>query len=144
MLILGLSLLNVLGAIRYTQILFLGNLYKITINYIWVFTLTCVFSWLPNRVASYFFTMNHSRSMQLLVNHHLFWIPSREKEEFMFYVANVITFSVVSDLLWECTSIVHYSLNRFQPPLVNQFYICTMWFGGCARFIVLDQIVLYE
>ena len=61
----------------------------------------------------------------------------------MFYVANVIILSAVLELLWKFTLLVRYKLNIFQPPQVNQFDICAQLFGGCARFIPLDKIVLY-
>ena len=62
----------------------------------------------------------------------------------MFYVANVITLSVFSELLWKPTLLVCCKLNRFQPPRVNQFNISTLIFGGYARFIPLDKMVLYD
>ena len=42
----------------------------------------------------------------------------------MFYIVNVITFSVFWELLWKSTLLVCYRLNRLRPPLVNQFDIC--------------------
>ena len=39
----------------------------------------------------------------------------------MFYVANVIKFSVFLVLLWKSNLIVCYKLNIFRPPRVNQF-----------------------
>ena len=62
----------------------------------------------------------------------------------MFYVANVITFSVFVELLWKFTSLVRYKLNRFRPPRVNQFYICALKFGGYARLIPLFLYVSIE
>ena len=41
----------------------------------------------------------------------------------MFYVANVIKFSVLSELLWKSTILVRYKVNSFRPPSVNQLYI---------------------
>ena len=61
----------------------------------------------------------------------------------MFYVANVITLSVVLEVLWNFTLIVHYQLNRFQPSRVNQFDIRALLFGGYARFIPLDKMVFH-
>ena len=61
----------------------------------------------------------------------------------MFYVANVITLSVFSELLWKPTLLVCYKLNRFQPPQVNQFDTRALLFGGYARFIPLDKMILY-
>ena len=62
--------------------------------------------------------------------------PIREgKETHMFYVANVITFSVFLDLLWKFTLLVRYRLNIFRPPRVNQFDIFARLFGGYARSI---------
>ena len=45
----------------------------------------------------------------------------------MFYVANVITFIVVLELLWKPTLIIRYKLNRFWYPQVNQFDICALF-----------------
>ena len=61
----------------------------------------------------------------------------------MFYVANVIKFSVFLELLWNSTLIIHYKLNRFWPPWANQFDICALLFVGCDRFTPLYKIVLY-
>ena len=61
----------------------------------------------------------------------------------MFYVANVIPFRVFLELMWKSNFLVRYKLNRFQPPQVNHFDICAQIFGGYARFIPLDKIVLY-
>ena len=64
-----------------------------------------------------------------------------KKETRMFYIANTIKLSVVLDLLWKFTLIVCYKLNIFRPPLVNQFYIHALLFGGYSRFIPLDNLV---
>ena len=61
----------------------------------------------------------------------------------MFYVANVITLSVVLELLWKFTLLVRYKLNIFRPPRVNQFGIRALIFRGYARFIPLDKMVFY-
>ena len=61
----------------------------------------------------------------------------------MFYVANVITLSVVFELLWKFTLLIRYKLNIFRPPRVNQFDIRTLLFGCYARFIPLDKMVFY-
>ena len=61
----------------------------------------------------------------------------------MFYVANVITFSVFLKLLWKYTLILRYKLNLFQPPRVNHFDICALLLGGYARFKPLDKMVFY-
>ena len=63
------------------------------------------------------------------------------KETHMFYVANVITFSVFLELLWKNTLLVRYRSNRFRPPQVNQFYIRAQLFGGYTRFIPLFKVV---
>ena len=61
----------------------------------------------------------------------------------MFYVANIIILSVVLELLWKFTLLVRHKLNIFRPPRVNQFDICSLLFGGYARFIPLDKMVFY-
>ena len=66
-----------------------------------------------------------------------------KKETCTFYVANVITLSAVSELLWKFTLLLRYKLNRFRPPWVNQFDIRALLFGGYARFIPLDKMVFY-
>ena len=72
MLNLGLSLISFNGPIRYTQILLLGYLSKITNNFIWPCTLTSVFYGIPYWMESYLFTTDYYRSIQLLVTHQLF------------------------------------------------------------------------
>ena len=62
----------------------------------------------------------------------------------MFYVANVIKFSVFSELLQKCTLLVRYKLNIFGPPRVDQFDICSRLFGGYARFIPLSELVYID
>ena len=57
----------------------------------------------------------------------------------MFYIANIITFSAFSDLLWEYTLIVRYNLNIFQPPRVNHFDIGTLLFGGYSSANVVHM-----
>ena len=64
-----------------------------------------------------------------------------KKETHMFYVANVITFSVFSYLLCKSTLLVCYQFNRLRPPQVNQFDISALLFGGYARFILLGKMV---
>ena len=61
----------------------------------------------------------------------------------MFYVSNIVTFSVFLELLCKSTLIVCYKLNIFRPPRVNQFDILALLFGGYAKFILLDKMVLY-
>ena len=61
----------------------------------------------------------------------------------MFYLANVTTLSIVSELLWKFTILVRYRLNIFSPPRVNHFDICALLFGSYARFIPLDKMVFY-
>ena len=65
------------------------------------------------------------------------------KKTCMFYVANVITFSVFLELLWKFTLLVSYKLNICWTPRVNQFDIRALSFGGYDRFIPLDKIVFY-
>ena len=59
----------------------------------------------------------------------------------MFYVANVITFSVFLELLWKFALLVFYKLNGFCPPWVDQFDIRALLFGGYYRLIPLYQKV---
>ena len=61
----------------------------------------------------------------------------------MFYVANVITLSAVSELLWKFTLLVRYKLNIFRRPRVNQSDIRALLFLGYARLIPLDKMVFY-
>ena len=61
----------------------------------------------------------------------------------MFYVANVISLNVVSELLRKSTLLIRYKLNILRPPQMNQFDICALLFGGYKRFIPLDKIVFY-
>ena len=45
----------------------------------------------------------------------------------MFYVASVITFRVLLELLWKTILNIRYKLNRFWPPWVELFwYSCTV------------------
>ena len=53
----------------------------------------------------------------------------------MFYVANVITFSVFLELLWKFALLVRFRINRFQPPRVEQFDIRARLFDSYDRFI---------
>ena len=48
----------------------------------------------------------------------------------MFYLAKVVTLSLVSELLWNFTLLVRYKLNRFRTQWVNQFDIQVLLFGG--------------
>ena len=66
-----------------------------------------------------------------------------KKETQMFYVANVITFSLSLDLLRKFTLLVRYKLNIFRPPQVNQFDNSALLFGGYTSFIPLDKMVVY-
>ena len=59
----------------------------------------------------------------------------------MFYVASVITFSVVSELLRGFTLLVCYKLNIIRHPRVKQFDIHALLFGGYTRFVPLDKMV---
>ena len=61
----------------------------------------------------------------------------------MFYVANVITFCVVSELLWKFNLLVRYKLNILQLPQINNFDTRELLFGGYARFLLLDKTVFY-
>ena len=62
----------------------------------------------------------------------------------MFEVAYVIIISLFLELLWKSTLLLRYQLNRFHPPQVNQFDISLFLFGGYARFVLLDKMVLYN
>ena len=62
----------------------------------------------------------------------------------MFYVAKIITSSVVSELMWKFTLLVRYKLNIFRPPLANQFDIRALLFGSYTRSTPLDKMVLYS
>ena len=57
----------------------------------------------------------------------------------MFYVANVIKFSIFLELMWKFTLLTRYRLNSLRPPRVNQFDICALLFGGYSRFIPLGK-----
>ena len=59
----------------------------------------------------------------------------------MFYAGNIITLSVVLELLCKSTLLVRYKLNLLQPQLVNQFGFFALLFGGYDRFIPLDKMV---
>ena len=61
----------------------------------------------------------------------------------MFYIASVITFSLFLELRWKSTLLVHYKLNRFRILQVDQFDIRALLFGAYARFVKVDQMVLY-
>ena len=63
------------------------------------------------------------------------------KETHMFYVANIITFSVFLELLWKFTLLVRNKLNILRPPRVNQVDICALLFGGYDGFTPLDKVV---
>ena len=67
----------------------------------------------------------------------------RKIETRMFYVANVTTLSVVSELLWKFTLFIRYKLSIFRPPWVNQFDICELLLGGYYSFISLNKMVFY-
>ena len=90
---------------------------------------------------SYFFAVTYPRSIQLLLTCHLFQIQYRKLKTRMFYVANVITFSIFLELVWESTLLLRYKLNRFRPPHVNQFDIHALLFRGYIRFILLDKMI---
>ena len=78
-----------------------------------------VFYWFPYRMASYFFTMNYSGYIQLLVINHIFETSIGRKETHVFYVASIIAFSVFLELLWEHILLVRYKLNRLRPPRIK-------------------------
>ena len=137
MLNLGLSLLLLSDPIRYTQSFFGGNFPEITINFIWTCTSTYVFDWHPYWTVSYFFIRNYAGLIQLVVIHHLFWFQSTRERNTYFYVANVITFSVISELPCKFTLLVRYKLNIFWPLRVNRFDISALLFSGYTRFIPL-------
>ena len=55
--------------------------------------------------------------------------PVQEKNKtHMFYVANVITFSVFQKVLLKFTLLICYKINIFQPPRVNHFDIRALLF----------------
>ena len=115
------------GAYQIYTVFFLGNMSKIAINCIWPCTLTCVFYWLHYWTALYFFTMNHSRFIILLVTYHFFKSNLWKKETIMFYVDTVITFSVFLELLWGSNLIIHYNLNIFSASMGDPFwYLCAV------------------
>ena len=61
----------------------------------------------------------------------------------MFYVANLIKLSVVSEILWKSNLLVRYKLDIFPPLQVNNFDISALLFGVYSRFIPLDKIFFY-
>ena len=129
----------------FIQSLFLGNLSQITVNFIWPYTLTYVFYWLPYRMASYLRTIWLFRVYTIICDASPVSNPVQEKKEtYIYYVANIITLRVVLELLWEFTLLICYKLNIFRPPRVNQFDICALLFRGYARFILLDKMVFYS
>ena len=62
----------------------------------------------------------------------------------MFYVDNVIKFSVFLELLWKFTLLVRYKLNLFQPLQVNQFDIFALLLDYYSRFTRLYKMFLYR
>ena len=60
----------------------------------------------------------------------------------MFYLSNVIIFTVSLELLWKVTLFERYRLNRFRPPWVNQFDIRARLFGGYTRFIPIYELII--
>ena len=66
-----------------------------------------------------------------------------KKETCMFYIANIMTLSIVLEFLWKLNLLVRYKLNIFHPPRVNQFDICALLFDDYDRFIPLDKTVFY-
>ena len=109
----------------------------------WPCILTCVFYWLPYWTASYLHKYDYDRSIKLFVTHHLFQSSLRKKETHMFYVDNITTLSVFSELLWKFTLLVRYKLNISRPPRANQFDISALLFVSYSRFIPLDKMVFY-
>ena len=93
--------------------------------------------------ASYLPKYAYDGSIQLLVTHHLFRVHSMRERNTHVYVANIITLSVFLELLWKFILLVHYKLNIFRPPRVNQFDIHALLFRGYAKFIPLDKMVFY-
>ena len=61
----------------------------------------------------------------------------------MFYVANVIEFSVFLDLLCTFNLLVGYRLNRFWSQQLNQFDTHALLLGGYVSLILLDKMVFY-
>ena len=59
----------------------------------------------------------------------------------MFYKASIIKFSLILELLWKSTLLVHYKLNRFRFLQVNQLDIHLLLLGVYDRLIPLDKMV---
>ena len=59
----------------------------------------------------------------------------------MFYIASIIKFSLILELLWKSTLLVHYKLNRFQFLQVNQLDINLLLLGVYDRLIPLEKMV---
>ena len=62
----------------------------------------------------------------------------------MYYVDIVITLNLFLELPWKFILLVPFKLKRLQFPQVHQFDIRALLFGGYARFIQLDKMVLYD
>ena len=143
MLNLGLYFLHVAGAYKIYIEFFFGNFSEITI-------ITFGPVHLPLSFIGLLIVWRHFSSPWIIPGlYHYWWCvnsfksPLGNKETWMFYIANVITFREFSELLWKSTLLVRYKLNRFQPRQVNQFDIYACLFGGYSRFIPLDKIFLY-
>ena len=59
----------------------------------------------------------------------------------MFYVANVINFSVFLELPSKFNLLLRYKFKIFRHPQVNKFDIQALLFGGYTRFIPLVKMV---
>ena len=132
------------GYIISTKSLFIGNMSEITIDFIWSCTFTSIFYWLLYRKAPYLFTMNHDGLYNYWQCITYFGSSLVNKETRIFYVDCDIPFSIFLELLRNSSLLIHYKFNRFRPPQLNQFDICALLFGGYARFLILDKIVLYR
>ena len=132
-----LYLLHVVGAYKIYTYFVPWFFSEIAIGFIWPCTLKAFFHLLLNRTASYFFTIINTGFVQLLVTYYLFLIQFSKEIKIMMYVASIIRFRVFSELLRKSTLLAHCKLNIFWPPLVNQFDICALLFGGYDRFITL-------
>ena len=103
--------------------------------------MTYVLYRIPYHTVLYLLTITHVEFIQLLVTRHLFRIRSRKEKTHMFYVASVIPLSARLELLWKCTLLVHYKLNIFRTPRVNQIDIRALLFVGYSIYIPLDKMV---
>ena len=103
---------------------------------------------LPMSLIDFLIVWRHVSSLWIMtILYNYWWLVTSfgsilvKKETPIFYLANVITFSLFLGLLRWYNLLVRYKLNRFRPLRVNQFDICALLFGGYTRFILLGKIV---